>query len=184
MADIFISYRAEDEPYGAALIDTVLVARFGPDSVFRDSRSIRPGDDYLVGILDHLGRCSILLAVIGPRWLSAVEETDRRRLDNTQDWVRRELAEAFDRRLRVIPVLLADAAMPQAGELPAEIGRLARCQYLRVHHRTVADDLARLVDELSLFVPSVVAMPAPRQPPSQTRPGAVRSGEDRGQVRA
>jgi hypothetical protein len=157
MADVFISYRAEDEPYGAALIDTVLAARFGPDRVFRDSRSIRPGDDYLVGILDQLGLCSTLLAVIGPRWLAAVDAAGRRRLDDGDDWVRRELAEAFDRRLRVIPVLLAGATMPQAGDLPAEIARLARCQYLQVHHRTVVEDLARLVDELSLLVPSFAA---------------------------
>src|SRR5262249_27421658 len=157
MAVIFISYRAEDEPYGAALIDAVLASHFGPEKVFRDSRSLCPGDDYAVQLLEHLRACSTLLAVIGPRWLTAAGQPGQQHLYEDVDWMRRELVEAFRCGIRVIPILLADAFMPGAAQLPSDIARLARCQYVRLHHRTALYDVCRLIEELVALVPALGA---------------------------
>jgi len=55
----------------------------------------------------------VLLAVIGRRWLIAVEEEGRRRLDHSEDYVRLEIATALKRGIRVIPMLVDGASMPR-----------------------------------------------------------------------
>jgi hypothetical protein len=144
---VFISYRTGDEPFGAALIDTALCARLGPDSVFRAPRSILPGEDFAHAILNAVKKSSVLLAVIGPRWLEATDRDGRPRLHDPADWVRREILQAFHSGVRVIPVLL-NANLPQEHELPPAIAQLSSHQYLRLHHRYAPAELARLVDEV------------------------------------
>jgi hypothetical protein len=58
-----------------------------------------------------VGACSVLLAVIGPRWLT-VEGDSGRQLDDPQDWVRLDIEAAIQRRVPIIPVLIDDARMP------------------------------------------------------------------------
>ncbi|HYS38375.1 MAG TPA: toll/interleukin-1 receptor domain-containing protein [Pseudonocardiaceae bacterium] len=153
--DIFVNYRTDDEPFGATFIDRELSSHFGPDAVFRDSRSIRPGDDFTEKILPAVRAAKALLAVIGPRWLAATDVDGRPRLTSPDDWVRREIAEAFRHGVRVIPVLL-DAELPAERDLPAEINQLARCQYVRVHHRAAEYDVLRLISELTELVPGLI----------------------------
>ncbi|WP_149830796.1 toll/interleukin-1 receptor domain-containing protein [Streptomyces tailanensis] len=148
---IFISYRTGDEPFGAALIDTALCARFGPEVVFRAPRSIRPGEDFADAILNAVKESSVMLAVIGPRWLDAADRHGRPRLHNPADWVRREILQAFHSGVRVVPVLL-NANLPQEQELPPAIAQLSSHQYLRLHHRYAPADLERLVDEVDALL--------------------------------
>ena len=77
--------------------------RFGDDRVFLDCRSIPAGADFAEELLGRLHECSVLLVVIGPRWLTLINELGQRRLEDPRDWIRREIAEAFARGLRVIP---------------------------------------------------------------------------------
>jgi hypothetical protein len=148
---IFINYRTGDEPFGAALIDTALCARFRPEVVFRAPRSIRPGEDFAGSILKAVKESSVLLAVIGPRWLDAADRNGRPRLHNPADWVRREILQAFHSGVRVVPVLL-NANLPQEHELPPVIAQLSSHQYLRLHHRYAPADLERLVDEIDAML--------------------------------
>lgn len=146
-ARVFINYRNGDEPYGAVLVDTALCARFGSEVVFRASRSIRPGEDFAEAILGAVRESSVLLVVIGPRWLDAVDAHGRPRLHDPADWVRREILQAFESGVRVVPVLL-NADLPQARQLPPALARLSGQQYLRLHYRYAPADLERLVDEV------------------------------------
>jgi len=75
------------------LLDRELAERFGPDAVFRASRSIPPGADFTREILDSLRQCHVLLAVMGPGWLAAGRRAGAHSGD--VDWVHREIAEAF-----------------------------------------------------------------------------------------
>ena len=150
MGGIFISYRGDDSDTAAALIDRELTARFGHGQVFLDCRSIPVGADFAAELLGRLRACRVLLVVMGPRWLTLVDEAGKRRIDNPEDWVRREIAEAFAHGLRVIPVLLGGAMLPAADELPPEIAALCRRQYavLRCRHTGVdLTDLARQIIE-------------------------------------
>lgn len=165
MPGVFVNYRTGDGEWAAALVKRELSARFGADQVFYASQSIRLGEDFSREILSGLRRCEVLLALIGPRWVGAVDREGVRRLNKADDWVRREITEAFQYGLRVIPVLMDGIDPLTEADLPDALRRLARCQYLRIHHRSDDLDLPRLVDELVELVPELVtakAAPAPR----------------------
>src|SRR5262249_4686291 len=105
---------------------------------------------------DSLHQCLVLLAVIGPRWLeSGGRNTVVGDFDRGHDWVHWEIAEAFARGIRVIPILIDDADLPGEASLPAPIARLARCQYVRLRHHSIDGDLAQLVDILRRTVPAL-----------------------------
>ncbi len=156
MGGVFINYRTGDGEFAATLITRVLSSRFGTEHVFLASRSIRPGEDFAKKILERLAQSDVLLAIIGSRWQFVTERQRRRELEAPDDWVHREIAEAFRHGLRVIPVFLDHAIALTEAELPADIAPLARCQFLRLSHRNDARDLARLVEELADLVPDLL----------------------------
>jgi hypothetical protein len=69
-----------------------------------------------------VGRCDVLLAVIGRRWL--VAEGGRRRLDDIGDFVRIEVEAALQRGIPVVPVLVQAAPFPRPEDLPETIQSL------------------------------------------------------------
>jgi hypothetical protein len=147
MAGVFVNYRVREEPGYATLVHRELAARFGADWVFLASRSIRSGDDYVDAVLDTLRRCNVMLTIIGVRWVDLLKDSD-------DDWVFRELRQAFELGLRVIPVLVEDAELPTADELPAAIAALARCHYIRLRHYSIGSDMNHLIRELRQTMPA------------------------------
>src|SRR5215475_16109040 len=101
---VFINYRGADSDTAAVLIDRELVARLGSDRVFLDSRSAPAGTDFVEELSGRLRGCSVLVVVIGPRWLSLTNQAGQRRIDDPEDWIRREIAEALSDGLLVVPV--------------------------------------------------------------------------------
>jgi hypothetical protein len=159
---VFINYRGEDSQLAAALIDRELTSRFGSDKVFLDCRSIRAGADFQKELLGRLRRCSVLLVVIGPYWLTLTDATGRRRIDDPQDWIRREIVTAFASNLWVIPVLIDQDRLPVEAELPEDIAGLARLQYLplrRRHSRVDLDHLAQRITEVDESLTDPAATP-------------------------
>ncbi|RDE49540.1 MAG: CHASE2 domain-containing protein [Candidatus Accumulibacter meliphilus] len=124
---LFISYRREDSIAYAGRLYDHLSAHFGAEQVFMDIGQIEAGDDF-VNVLDHeIDACDVVIALIGPRWLSASNENGRR-LDQPDDFVCHELAAALAQGKRLIPVLVGGATMPEASELPATLAELSRRQ--------------------------------------------------------
>jgi hypothetical protein len=73
--------------------------------------------------------------------------SSRRRLDDPADFVRIEIEAALERGVRVIPVLVDGASMPNPGELPASLAKLTRRQALELSpHRF---DTSRLLNVLN-----------------------------------
>jgi TIR domain len=96
-----------------------LADRFGEDRVFMDMDKIEPGVDFAEEISQAVAACQVLVAVVGPAWLTATDERGRRRLDDPGDFVRLEIETALTRDVRVIPVLAQGAVMPGSrGRLP------------------------------------------------------------------
>ncbi|MFC0533038.1 toll/interleukin-1 receptor domain-containing protein [Phytohabitans kaempferiae] len=151
MTDIFVNYRSSDEPLAALIIDQALTARLDAGRVFRDTRSIELGAHFPPEIRQALQACRVLLAIIGTGWL-AEDRHGARRIDDPQDFVRMEIAEALRRDIRVVPVLVGGAVLPRASELPADVAGLVTRQYLELRTRYAAHDVRRLVEELLRIV--------------------------------
>ena len=162
MAGVFISYRRQDVQSAAGRLADSLERRFGKAQIFRDIETIQPGVDFVEAIETALSSCSALLVVIGPRWANCVDEADRPRLKNANDWIRIEIATALRRGIRVIPVLVEGAPPPDEADLPDDLKPLARRQAL-----TVADErwdydmgqLAAALESVGVHAASVQAPP-------------------------
>ncbi|MFC5749806.1 toll/interleukin-1 receptor domain-containing protein [Actinomadura rugatobispora] len=154
MTKVFVNYMTGDEENVAAMLDEHLSDRFDSKVFFRASKSIPYGDDFRPALLEAVRASDALLAVIGARWLADAED-GRRRIDREDNWTRREIVEAFDHGVRVIPVLVGSAGALTAEVLPPELARLAYCQYARLGHRNLAGDLDLLAAKLKELVPGL-----------------------------
>ena len=148
MAGIFISYRRQDSQGFAGRLADTLKAQFARNQIFRDIETIEPGVDFVEAIERALASCVVLLAVIGPRWLSATDKNGRRRLDDPNDYTRIEVAAALQRNVRVIPVLVDGAVMPDPGDLPADLKTLARRQASELSDKRWDFDVQQLVQTI------------------------------------
>jgi WD40 repeat protein len=88
--------------------------------------------------------CS-LLCLIGRQWLTLTDKDGRRRLDDPNDMVRLEIEAALERDVRVIPLLVDGASMPQVPDLPDSLAKLARRQALPIRSDSFRADVTRLV---------------------------------------
>ena len=70
MHGIFISYRRQDSQSAAGRLADSLKEHFPEAAVFRDVETIEAGADFVDAINKALESCGVLLAVIGPRWIS------------------------------------------------------------------------------------------------------------------
>jgi TonB family protein len=166
---IFICYRREDTiAYAGRLYDR-LSSHFGTDRVFMDIDAIQPGEDFVEVLERRVGACDALIAVIGKDWLDSRDVDGRRRLDDPEDYVRREIVAALERKVRVIPALVEGARMPRSSDMPPEISGLARRNAIEITDWAFHVNVTRLIETLE----AVIANPsgagaAPPQPPAVT----------------
>jgi|GEM_PF-2481183 hypothetical protein len=151
MSQIFISYRRDDVPGYATAIYNKLRQYYSERRLFMDIDAIRPGEDFVNVIAEAISSCAIFILLIGPNWLNITDENGNRRLDDPNDFVRIEIAEALKRNISVIPVLLHGATMPSGDDLPVEIKMLYRKQAISVGSRFDAD-----VDRLYARIDEVI----------------------------
>jgi hypothetical protein len=169
-SSIFISYRREDAPAYAGRLYDQLAEHFGDQNVFMDVDTIEPGADFVQRIEDAVGSASALLVVIGRGWADAKDESGRRRLDDPQDFVRLEVSSALQRDVRVIPVLVGGAEMPESEKLPAALASLSRRNALVVSDLDWRAGMARL---LAVLEPPGTRPPPPPRPDPPRVPGAA-----------
>ncbi len=139
MPGAFVSYRRDDSGPYARRIAAELERRFGEKQVFIDVDDIGVGARFgkvIDGYLEKAGAC---IAVIGPDWLTVTDRDGRRRLDDENDYVRREVAHALARDITVVPVLVGGAEMPHPRDLPPDLRELCEINALVADH-----DLAQL----------------------------------------
>src|SRR5689334_17048460 len=134
--NIFVSYRRQDTNHLAGRLYDRLVDRFGPNHVFMDVDSIAPGSDFHEAIGRAVAASDVLLALIGPAWATAADDRGRRRLDDPDDLVRAEIQAALDHGLRVIPVLVDGAHLPDDDAIPTPLRPMRRRQAVRLDHPT------------------------------------------------
>ena len=160
---IFVSYRRQESSHLAGRLYDRLADRFGEGQVFIDVDTIQPGVDFAEEISRAVAACKVLLAVIGPNWLTVVDERGRRRLDDAGDIVRLEIEAALARDVRVIPILVEGAVMPGRDDLPESLAGLARRNALLIRHDSFRSDAGRLVaaiERILASVPGAAAVPS------------------------
>jgi hypothetical protein len=145
---IFISYRRNDSRASAGRLSDWLLRSYKQSEIFMDIDSIAPGEDFVLAIEKAVGKCDVLLAVIGKNWLQMNGNRGERMLDNPEDFVRTEIRAALQRNIRVIPVLVDNAEMPPPEQLPEDIRLLSRRNAIKISHEQFNIDVERLVKSL------------------------------------
>ncbi|MEM9360482.1 MAG: toll/interleukin-1 receptor domain-containing protein, partial [Pseudomonadota bacterium] len=151
---IFISYRRSDEPGYAGWLYQLIEEEIGKEKIFKDIEGgFWDGDDFPDEIYRIIKEVKLIIAVIGPSWLVAKDKHGQRRLDDPNDWVRIEIANALKLKKRVIPVLVNDAEFFQATALPNDLKPLARKHVRRLSVDRFAQDAKILISN----IPSLIA---------------------------
>ncbi|HZD30178.1 MAG TPA: tetratricopeptide repeat protein [Candidatus Angelobacter sp.] len=122
---VFISYRHSDAGGHSSLVYQALVKEFGKRRVFRDVDTIAAGTDFKTAIRETLLRSSALLVIVGPDWLKATGSDGHARLADPEDYVRWEIEFALQSNLKIIPVLVGEAAVLSPGDLPESLRKFA-----------------------------------------------------------
>lgn len=148
MRAIFVSYRRDDSEGEAGRLYDDLIEMFGDRSVFMDVTDITAGRDFRKAIDENVAQCGVLLAVIGPGWVNARNESGARRLDDAGDFVRLEIASALKRDVPVIPLLVHGARMPRPDQLPDDLKDLAYRNCVEVTHARWKSDIKALAKPL------------------------------------
>jgi TIR domain len=157
---VFISYRRQESSGLAGRLYDRLADRFGDDQVFMDVDTIALGVDFAEVIAQAVSTCQVLLAVIGPHWLTATDQDGQRRLDDPDDIVCLEIAAALERDIRVIPILVEGAVMPRRHEFPDTLASLARRNALSLRHESFRSDADRLLAAIEPILRAASAAPA------------------------
>ncbi len=164
MKGIFISYRRQDSQSAAGRLADHLREHMHGVPIFRDVETIEPGINFVEAINRALQSCGILLAIIGPRWVSLPNATGQRRLDDPDDYTRQEISTALQRGdVRVIPVLVEGAQMPDKGDLPDELKIFASLNAIELTDKRWKFDISQLVETLNKAL-DVSPAPKPLQP--------------------
>jgi TIR domain len=152
MSKIIVSYRRSDSAAITGRIFDRLVDRYGEESVFMDIDRIPFGTDFRHHIQDALQGADILLAVIGPTWLGKTGD-GRTRIQDEADPVRVEIEAALKQGLTVIPVLVDNATMPGAADLPESIRDFA---YINAAPIDVGRDFRQHMERLTRSIDGIV----------------------------
>jgi tetratricopeptide (TPR) repeat protein len=157
MAGVFLSYRRAERAWATKLARS-LANRFGKDLVFRDVEDIAGGDRWRDRIGTAIETAEVVLVAIGPRWL--VDDQQRRGLDDPDDVLRAELAEALNLRKTIIPVLVGGATMPASDDIPSELSELSERQAMSLADGAWNVDLERLLERVrGLLLPDRATEP-------------------------
>ena len=148
---IFISYRTEDAWAEAQLLFERLANRFGSENVFLDARKLQPGMKWEDEIKSHRASCDVLLALIGPHWVSILKAREQAAIvQPAGDYMRLEIEYALKpgSGICVIPVLMGDE-VPFTGEvLPKSLQGLQKIEIAQVRQKRFEEDVAHLIGRL------------------------------------
>jgi TIR domain len=117
---IFISYRRADSASICKQIYDRLANYFGGDMITMDVDTFMAGTDFRKQITDFVRQSDIVLAIIGPRWVSELQQ----RNDDLNDYLRIELELALSTPVQVIPFLVNGANIPVQHQLPNALQQL------------------------------------------------------------
>lgn len=141
---IFISYRRSDSAGVAGRLYDALAVHIPEKNLFLDVDSISGGSNFTIEIGKSIEMCNVSLILIGSRWLGD-EPIGSRRIDGEFDLVRLEVETSISLNKLVIPVLIDDTTMPDAGLLPSSIAGLTKLSAMSLRHSRFGADCRHLL---------------------------------------
>ena len=143
---IFVCYRREDSAGHAGRLYDRLNQRFA-GRVFMDVASIGVGTRWAKVIEDTLRSCEVAIILIGKHWLEA-GQAGVRRIDQPEDPTRAEITTALRLNLRIVPLLISGASVPERKDLPPDVAAIAEWQALRIDDDDFDHNVTRLIRAL------------------------------------
>lgn len=144
---VFINYRRADARAESGRLASDLERAFGDGFVFQDVEDIHGGDKWIDALIHAGNQSKVILAIIGPTWLQQ-DENSKSRLDNPNDWVRKELESAIQQSKRIIPITVNEATIPQETDLPKSLKPLLHHQAFDIRTDRWKHDVQLLVKQL------------------------------------
>ncbi len=146
---IFVSYRRRGDSagYGGRIAEK-MIEYFGNKQCFLDVEDIEAGVDFETTITEAVNTCDVIVIVIGPDWTTQTDDKGSQRLRDPQDFVRIEVSVALQRNIRIIPVLVGGAQMPNLEELPEVLEGLTRRQYHELTDTRWEYDIEKLCNSI------------------------------------
>jgi tetratricopeptide (TPR) repeat protein len=145
---IFLNYRRDDSTAMAGRLHDRLARAFGRKNFFVGVDQISAGGDFELHQNNQVAACKVFLTVIGPNWLDAKDKAGQRLVHRPKDSVAIEISAALARNIRVIPVLVDGARMPEESELPDFLKPLARLQAVEVRQLHFDRDAEGVVESV------------------------------------
>lgn len=149
---IFINYRRGENLRDAQHLATLLGKRFGEKRIFLDVRGIDGGEHWLHALEKQVAASDVMVALIGKSWIDVADDEGNRRLDNAHDFVRFEIAQALQRNIPVLPVLLDGAPMPKINQLPHDLMALTLFQAMPLRVESVVQDAEAIARRLKIML--------------------------------
>lgn len=168
--NIFINYRRSGDWSYARLLHGELLKKYDRARIFIDVDSIAPGEDFVRLLNQKVAQSDVFLTVIGPKWLDARDEDDKRRLEDPRDFVRIEIEQALRTGVRVIPLLVDGARMPDARALPESMRELCNRNAIRLSQDTFNVDAQQLIATIDKALADIAER---RQGAADEKPGAL-----------
>lgn len=138
--DVFISYRHDGGQYLALLLYERLEAM--GFTVFWDRRSLRAGT-YKEQLYESIEECKAVIAIISPGSMQRLNEKD--------DWVRKELAYAFSHEKNVLLVGMENIKFPEykdREQYPEDIRKITECTGKEAKVEYFDDAIERIAEAL------------------------------------
>lgn len=119
---IFISYRRDDESYFVNHLYDAMANAFGKKRVLMDIDSIPLAVDFRDFVSAQIRTARVTIAVVGPRWETAVDRTTNQpRILSTRDYVRCELEAAHAAKIPIVPIYVSRDADLDERVLPESL---------------------------------------------------------------
>jgi hypothetical protein len=172
-ARIFISYRSNDGKDKATALARDLGAVFGDAQVFLDKDDLRGGSRWRDEVQALIDQRPVLVLLMTPQMLAATNAAGRLRIEDPDDPVRRELADALEANAQIIPLLCDGFDMPPtASQLPPPFDQIGERTWRKLRAYDWQGDVQRLVDDLrALGVPALLGPGPAAAVPSSARRG-------------
>ena len=118
------------------------------EEVFLDVDDIGVGENFEQKIQDTLAKASHVFVLIGPQWQGPAGASGRARIFDADDMVRQETSIALRSKVKLVPILIDEARMPRASELPDELKELPKINAFVLRTAHFDEDMDNLLDVL------------------------------------